>query len=134
MAAVMAEYATVAEIRAETTAARSSSNNVYRVKNVDEKGRIIHIGSLEVNEVGVIFTFEHYPCESTQWPLTCVRKYGVRSEDGVFALEVGRLASTGEGTFAFRTEDAQEICRQLDYYTSGASELQAHSSGQSWQR
>ena len=131
MAAVMAEYATVGE--ALSGAAHSSSHATtrmaskqYKVKNVDDKGRIIHVGYLSVSELGVTFTYEHYPSVITQWPLTCIRRYGVNAIDGVFALDVGRRSPTGEGRYAFRTADADEICSRLDYLTT-PSDPRSHS-------
>ena len=122
MAAVIAEYATVSEALSRSEPPRHSSirrmaSKQYKVKNVDMKGRIIHVGYLEVSELGVTFCYEHYPAEITHWPLTCIRKYGVNSADGMLALEVGRHAATGEGLYAFRTEDADDICRSLDHLT-----------------
>ena len=131
MAAVMAEYATVEDAlsRAEQSPSRAgrvaSPSRQFKVKNVDTKGRIIHVGYLEVSEVGVTFTFEHYPSEVIHWPLKCIRKYGVNAADGVFAVEVGRHAATGEGRYAFRAEDAEDICRSVDYVT-GTSNVGSH--------
>ena len=143
MAAVMAEYATVGEALPPSSreplssppsrpvpipmmmAASSSLSKQYRVRNVDAKGRIIHVGYLEVGEDGVMFRFEHYPAEAIRWPLTCIRRYGVNAVTGVLALEVGRRAPTGEGHFGFRAEEADEICTLLDHYTN--------SSGRVWQ-
>lgn len=126
MAAVIAEYATVGEALSRTGPRQQSpvgrmASKQYRVKNVDMKGRIIHVGYLEVSELGVTFSYEHYPAEITHWPLTCIRKYGVNPSDGVFALEVGRHAATGEGLYAFRADDAEDICSSLDHLTRSGS-------------
>lgn len=138
MAAVMAEYATVGEALASSgrqlppsPQARSAAEPMaaaskqYRVKNVDVKGRIIHVGFLEVSEMGVTFRFEHYPADAVHWPLTCIRRYGINAVTGVLAIEVGRRAPTGQGHFGFRADDADEICTVLDHFTS--------SSGPMWQ-
>lgn len=124
MAAVMAEYATLDNPLSRPDAVMGSK--LYKVRNVDDKGRIIHVGYMEVSEFGVSFTYEHYPAETTKWPLNCIRRYGVNPADGVLALEVGRRSCTGEGTYAFRSEDAEEISRKIDYFTS-RSNLQTHS-------
>lgn len=127
MAAVMAEYATVDDALSRPGPSPSSAaHQLYKVRNVDDKGRIIHIGYLEVSEFGVVFTYEHYPSETAQWPLTCIRRYGVNAVDGVFAIEVGRRSPTGEGTYAFRSEDAEEISRKMDYFIS-MSNVPVHS-------
>lgn len=128
MAAVMAEYATVGPAlpnsvspKHATVAGQGTMGEQFRVRNVDVKGRIIHVGLLEVSELGVTFTFEHYPAEMIHWPLNCIRKYGVNPVNGVLALEVGRRAATGEGHFGFRADDADEICRRLDRLTGSCN-------------
>jgi len=100
-------------------------SKLFKVKNVDDKGRIIHIGYLEVTDTDVIFTYEHYPSEVTKWPLCCIRKYGINLDGDIFALEAGRRAPNGEGLYAFRSEEAFEIRQRMDYYTNARSP-QAH--------
>ena len=103
-------------------------SKLFKVKNVDDKGRIIHIGYLEITDTDVIFTYEHYPSEVIRFPFTCIRKYGVNVNGDLFALEAGRRAPNGEGLYAFRTEEANEIRQRMDYYTtspSGASSWQS---------
>lgn len=121
MAAVMAEYATLDGPMSRPGPDMVTASKLYKVRNVDDKGRIIHVGYMEVSEYGVTFTYEHYPSETTKWPLSCIRRYGVNSADSVLALEVGRRSTTGEGTFAFRSEDAEEISRRIDFFTSGSN-------------
>lgn len=100
-------------------------SKLFKVKNVDDKGRIIHIGYLEITDTDVIFTYEHYPSEVTKWPLSCIRKYGINLDGDIFALEAGRRAPNGEGLYAFRSEEAFEIRQRMDYYTNARSP-QAH--------
>ena len=100
-------------------------SKLFKVKNVDDKSRIIHIGYLEITDTSVIFTYEHYPLEVTKWPLSCIRKYGINLDGDVFALEVGRKAPDGEGMYAFRSNEADEIRQTLDYYTSSRSHVQS---------
>ena len=135
MAAVMAEYATLTE-PVSSAGGHLTLSRTFKVKNVDDKGRIIHIGHLEVTEEGLIFTYEHYPTEATRWPLTSIRRYGVNPQGDVFAFEVGRRAPTGEGTFAFRSDEAEEIQRLLDHYTNAQNKTEARSGGLafSWRR
>ena len=135
MAAVMAEYATIGQALprqqapspstrpGDSAAEPMAASKQYRVKNVDVKGRIIHVGFLEVSEIGVTFRFEHYPAEAIHWPLTCIRRYGVNAVTGVLALEVGRRAPTGEGHYGFRADEADEICTVLDHFTSSSGRL-----------
>ena len=94
------------------------SKKSFEVKNVDDKGRIIHYGSLEVNDSEIVFRYEHHPAVS-KWPLNCIRRYGVSLDGGVFALEAGRRAPDGEGLYAFKTigNQACEIRQRVDYYT-----------------
>ena len=101
-------------------------SKLFKVKNVDDKGRIIHIGYLEVTDTDVVFTYEHYPSEVTKWPLSCIRKYGINVDGDIFALEAGRRAPDGEGLYAFRTGEAGEIRRRVDYYTSGRAHAASH--------
>lgn len=91
----------------------------FHVKNIDDEGRIIHIGYLEVTDSEIVFKYEHHPKFSSHWPLSCIRKYGVNLDGDIFAFEAGRRAPEGEGSFAFRTEGVQacEIRQRVDYYT-----------------
>ena len=91
-------------------------SKLFKVRNVDDKGRVIHVGYLEVTDTDVIFTYEHYPSQVTKWPFTCIRKYGTHLNGNVFALEGGRRAPSGEGLFAFKTEEAADIKERIDYY------------------
>ena len=83
---------------------------------MDDKGRIIHIGFLEITETHIIFQYEHYPSEAIKWPLTCIRKYGSNDKGNLFIIEAGRKAPHGEGMYAFRTKNADEIRKRLDHY------------------
>ena len=92
---------------------------IFKVKNLDDKGRIIHVGTIEVNSTGIIFRYEHHPETVSHWPLNCIRRYGISLEGDVFAFEAGRKAPDGEGMYAFRSTGTQacEIRQRLDYYT-----------------
>lgn len=94
------------------------SSKSFDVKNIDDKGRIIHYGSLEISEFEIVFRYEHHRSIS-RWPLTCIRRYGVSLEGNVFAFEAGRRAPEGEGLYAFQTngEQACEIRQRVDYFT-----------------
>ena len=96
-----------------------ANSNVFRVKNIDDRGRIIHMGYLEVLPGELVFRYEHHPQHETRWPLHTIRRYGINLESNVFAFEAGRRAPEGEGSFAFRTEGVQacEIRQRLDYFT-----------------
>ena len=97
-------------------AAMNLQEKLYKVKNVDDKGRIIHVGFLEVADSYICFQYQHYPTERMQWPLTCIRKYGSNSKGNLFIIEAGRRAPQGEGLYAFRTKEADEIRKKIDQY------------------
>ncbi len=90
----------------------------FEVKNVDDKGRIIHYGTLEVNDSEIVFKYEHHKAVS-RWPLSCIRRYGIGLGGDVFAFEAGRRAPDGEGMYAFKTIGTQacEIRQRVDYFT-----------------
>jgi len=97
---------------------RKLPSKQFLVKNVDDKGRIIHIGYLEVTSTEIIFIYEHYPSEVTHWPLVCIRRYGQNSERELFVVEIGRRAPNGAGHYAFKTKEAADIVERLDHYTT----------------
>ena len=122
MALVMAHHPQPVRAQLQQTNTATVSflpSKLFKVKNVDDKGRVIHVGYLEVTDTDVIFTYEHYPSQVMKWPFTCIRKYGIHLNGNVFALEAGRRAPSGEGLFAFKTDDAAEIKERIDYYING---------------
>jgi hypothetical protein len=42
---------------------------------------------------------------------TCIRKYGSNNKGTLFIIEAGRRAPQGEGMYAFRTKEADEMRR-----------------------
>jgi len=84
-------------------------SKIFKVKNVDDKGRIISIGFLEVTSTHIIFQYQHFDTKAIKWPLTCIRKFGTSSGGNLFIFEAGRRAPEGEGMYAFRTKKADEI-------------------------
>ena len=88
----------------------------FKVKNVDDKGRIIHVGYLDITESDISFQYEHFPSEKMEWPLSCIRKYGSNNKGTLFILEAGRRAPNGEGMYAFRTKEADDIRKRLDRF------------------
>lgn len=95
----------------------SRSSKLYKVKNIDDKGRIINIGYLEVTATHIIFQYQHYATQAIKWPLTCIRKFGTNNSGSVFIFEAGRRAPEGEGMYAFRTKKADEIRKLMNDYT-----------------
>ena len=98
----------------------------FKVKNVDDKERIIEIGYLEVTETEVMFTYEHH-LKVICWPLNCIRKYDISADGKIFAIEAGRRAPSGEGLFAFKTDEAREINKTIDFYVQ--NRVQRHGAG-----
>ncbi len=88
----------------------------FKVKNVDDKGRIIHVGHLDISDSLIVFQYEHFPSEKLEWPLSCIRKYGSNTKGTLFIMEAGRRAPQGEGMYAFRTKEADEMRKRLDHY------------------
>ena len=101
----------------------SEPSRRFYVRNIDDKGRIIHIGYLQVTETEIVFRYEHHPAHISRWSLSTIRKYGVNVDGDVFAFEVGRRSPDGEGMYAFRTQgmEACEIRQRVDYYTHSST-------------
>ena len=93
------------------------NSKIFKVKNVDDKGRIISIGFLEVTSTHIIFQYQHYSTKAIKWPLTCIRKFGTNNGGNLFIFEAGRRAPEGEGMYAFRTKKADNIRKLLNDYT-----------------
>ena len=92
----------------------------FKVKNIDDRDRIIQLGYLEVTETEVTFTYEYHPTEVIYWPMSCIRKYGISTDSKVFALEAGRRSPSGEGLYAFKTDEAREISKRIDFYVNSS--------------
>jgi hypothetical protein len=100
-----------------------SSSKTFYVRNIDDRGRIIHFGYLEISEEGLTFSYEHYQT-TIHWPFNCIRRYGANSEGTVFVIEAGRSSPDGEGLYAFKTENGQacaEMRQRMDYFTQHTS-------------
>ncbi len=117
MTAVMTSSSSYYSTVKDQTCTPKFLHKIFKVKNIDDKGRIIHLGSLEITDSDIIFSYEHFPSEMTRWPLTCIRRYGIGEEGGVFVVETGRRAPNGQGHYAFKTDQAEELIERLDYYT-----------------
>ncbi|KAF2902816.1 hypothetical protein ILUMI_03373 [Ignelater luminosus] len=82
---------------------------IFEVMNVDESGRLITPGQLELTETDLILYQRGKP--ATQWPLRSLRKYGFDSE--IFSFECGRRCPTGPGIYAFRCRRAEQLFNML---------------------
>lgn len=77
--------------------------NIFQVTNVDDGGRAISPGQLEVTETELVFYQRGKG--PTRWPLRCLRKYGFDIE--IFSFECGRRCPTGHGIYAFHCLKAE---------------------------
>jgi len=83
----------------------NSRTNVFQVMNVNDHGKSIARGRLEITEINIIFHQDGKP--ATTWPLRCLRRYGFDSE--LFSFESGRRCDTGEGIYAFKCKKARDL-------------------------
>lgn len=79
--------------------------NIFQVTNVDDGGRPISPGQLEVTETELVFYQRGKG--PTRWPLRCLRKYGFDIE--IFSFECGRRCPTGHGIYAFHCLKAEQL-------------------------
>ncbi|KRT83249.1 hypothetical protein AMK59_4016 [Oryctes borbonicus] len=79
--------------------------NIFQVTNVDDSGRAISPGQLEVTETELVFYQRGK--SPTRWPLRCLRKYGFDIE--IFSFECGRRCPTGHGIYAFHCLKAEQL-------------------------
>ncbi|KAK2725735.1 fibroblast growth factor receptor substrate 2-like isoform X2 [Artemia franciscana] len=79
--------------------------NIYEVMNVDDAGRRLYSGKLEVtdNEL-ILFQRNKGPI---RWPLKCLRRYGYDAQ--LFSFESGRRCPTGPGIYAFHCVRAEHL-------------------------
>eukprot|EP00794_Sanderia_malayensis_P006450 gene6450-7182_t len=61
--------------------------------------------ALQITSSSVLLLLGSGPAIS--WPFNCIRRY--KCHPGIFLLEVGRKAPTGEGEFRFITQEGQDI-------------------------
>ncbi|XP_050458915.1 fibroblast growth factor receptor substrate 3 isoform X2 [Cataglyphis hispanica] len=83
----------------------NSRTNVFQVTNVNDQGKPIARGRLEITEIDIIF--HQNSKQPTIWPLRCLRRYGYDSE--LFSFESGRRCPTGEGIYAFKCKKARDL-------------------------
>lgn len=83
--------------------------NVFEVMNVDEVGRLISPGQLELTDTELILYQKGK--SATHWPLKSLRKYGFDFE--IFSFECGRRCPTGPGIYAFRCQRAEQLFNML---------------------
>lgn len=89
--------------------------NIFQVTNVNDQGRPISPGKLEVTETELVFYQRGK--KPTKWPLRSLRKYGCDTE--VFSFECGRRCPTGHGIYAFKCKKAEQLFNVVQQYIIG---------------
>lgn len=80
-----------------------------QVINIDQEGNGHYPGKIEItSEYLLLYQNKKDP---VSWPIRALRRYGF--ESNIFSFEVGRRCPTGEGIFAFRCNQAEELFRLL---------------------
>uniref|UniRef100_A0A182RRA6 IRS-type PTB domain-containing protein n=1 Tax=Anopheles funestus TaxID=62324 RepID=A0A182RRA6_ANOFN len=90
-------------------------SNIFHVINIDNEGRELWSGKLEVTRVEL--TLYRKGKEPTKWPLKCLRRYGYNVDQ--FSFEAGRRCTTGEGIYAFRCRRAEALFYTVQAYIQG---------------
>ncbi|XP_060528895.1 uncharacterized protein LOC132703570 [Cylas formicarius] len=92
--------------------------NIFNVLNVNDQGRAISHGKLEVTESDLVF--HQRGMNPTRWPLRSLRKYGFDTD--VFSFECGRRSPTGPGIYAFRCHKAEQLFNVVQHHITGVEE------------
>ncbi|XP_015428847.1 PREDICTED: fibroblast growth factor receptor substrate 2 [Dufourea novaeangliae] len=79
--------------------------NVFQVMNVDDSGKLITPGRLEITDTEIVLYQRGK--QPIKWPLRCLRRYGFDAE--IFSFESGRRCSTGQGIYAFKCRRAAHL-------------------------
>ncbi|XP_023013332.1 uncharacterized protein [Leptinotarsa decemlineata] len=89
--------------------------NIFQVTNVNDLGRPISPGKLQVTETELVFYQRGK--KPTKWPLRSLRKYGFDTE--VFSFECGRRCPTGHGIYAFKCKKAEQLFNIVQHHITG---------------
>ncbi|CAG9826803.1 unnamed protein product [Diabrotica balteata] len=89
--------------------------NIFQVTNVDDQGKKIKSGKLQVTETDLVFYQRGK--KPTRWPLRALRKYGFDTD--IFSFECGRRCPTGHGIYAFKCRKAEQLFNLVQQYISG---------------
>ncbi|XP_056636559.1 fibroblast growth factor receptor substrate 2 [Diorhabda sublineata] len=89
--------------------------NIFQVTNVDDQGKKIKPGKLQVTETDLIFYQRGK--KPTKWPLRALRKYGCDTD--IFSFECGRRCPTGHGIYAFKCKKAELLFNIVQQYITG---------------
>ncbi|XP_044160866.1 fibroblast growth factor receptor substrate 2-like [Bufo gargarizans] len=83
--------------------------NRFRVINVNDNGKNVCPGIMELTETSLIFHIKRG--SFVKWPYISLMKYGYDSD--LFSFVCGRRCQTGEGIFGFRCSRAEELFNLL---------------------
>lgn len=87
----------------------NSNPRVFHVWNVDDLGRHVNPGKIEVTEADLILRQKGKT--PIHWPLRSLRRYGFDAE--LFSFESGRRCPTGPGIYAFKCRRAEALFNVL---------------------
>lgn len=91
--------------------------NIFHVINVNDRGRPVSRGKLEVTETELIL---HQKGKNPiKWPLRSLRKYGWDVDTDVFSIECGRRSPTGPGYYAFKCKKAEQLFNMVQQHIIG---------------
>lgn len=91
--------------------------NIFHVINVNDRGRPVSRGKLEVTDTELIL---HQKGKNPiKWPLRSLRKYGWDVDTDVFSIECGRRSPTGPGYYAFKCKKAEQLFNMVQQHIIG---------------
>ncbi|XP_066253453.1 uncharacterized protein [Euwallacea similis] len=91
--------------------------NIFHVINVNDRGRPVSRGKLEVTDTELIL---HQKGKNPiKWPLRSLRKYGWDIDTDVFSIECGRRSPTGPGYYAFKCRKAEQLFNLVQQHIIG---------------
>ena len=89
---------------------KASHDNRFEVWNINDEHVQVHKGVMKVTASDLIYTDSH-TTDEWKWPLKYLRRYGCESK--IFTFEVCHKCTTGEGHFAFTSEEADELFKSV---------------------
>ncbi|CAH1181928.1 unnamed protein product [Phyllotreta striolata] len=89
--------------------------NIFQVTNVNDQGRRIKSGKLQVTNTDLVF--HQRGRKPTKWPLRSLRKYGFDMD--IFSFECGRRSPTGHGIYAFKCRKAEALFNVVQQRITG---------------
>ncbi|XP_038048848.1 fibroblast growth factor receptor substrate 2-like [Patiria miniata] len=85
------------------------AQNMFKVRNVDDKGSEIQRAVIEVSKTDIIL--HQRGKDPIKWPLRSLRRYGFDKK--LFSFESGRRCATGPGIYAFKCKRAEFLFRNV---------------------